>query len=155
MEREQVSEKDFHSKLMQLVSKDVISPLVTMKAPSLIQLKVRGGLCCLDKPHFSVMQNLVLKWSKLPFIFHLSSYFKLYLCMDKILCSQHGWLCGGCNCGSPGDIMNYMFYYLCHTGRLASQQDKDYISWNTLHHHYWTPGFWYCSVSYLHLDGKH
>jgi hypothetical protein len=61
MEREQVSEKDLYSKLMQLVSKDVISPLVTMKAPRLIQLKVRGGLYCLDKPHFSVLPNSVLK----------------------------------------------------------------------------------------------
>jgi hypothetical protein len=31
--------------------------------------------------------------------------------------------------------MNYTFYYLFHTGRSASRQDKDYISWNTLHHH--------------------
>lgn len=30
METEQVLEKGFYSKLMQLVSKDVISPLVTM-----------------------------------------------------------------------------------------------------------------------------
>jgi hypothetical protein len=85
-----------------------------------------------------VLPNSVLKWSKLPLIFHFFSYFKLhssYLCTDKILCSQHGWLCGGCSCGSPGDIMNYMFYCLYHTGRSASQQDKDYISWNTLHHH--------------------
>jgi hypothetical protein len=41
MQAEQVSE-DFYSKLMQLVAKDVISPLVTMQAPSLIKLKVRG-----------------------------------------------------------------------------------------------------------------
>jgi hypothetical protein len=31
-----------------------------------------------------------------------------------------------------------MFYYLYHTGRSASQQDKDYISWNTYVHHHIT-----------------
>ena len=102
---------------------------------------MRGDILSIVVPRFGAANinfENILEQSLIFFSF--AQCFGSYLCRGKILCSRHEWRCGECSCDNPGDTKSCTFCYLCHTGRSASQRDKDYTSCNT------SPYLWQVSI---------